>query len=371
MNRVYITGYDAISALGDNIQSMYNALVAGQSGINCLQNSDYTEDTIYAGIIPNLEGSAANRIQQLLQKAGTQIQAQLPAALNSSDVHILLSSTKGNISALGTEQPHEAALYTLAEYAKDIFQLNYTPTIIATACISGLAAIIKGTRLLQHGKYKYVVVIGVDTLSTFTFKGFQSFHALADGPCRPFDKDRNGINLGECAASIILSTEQPRGTVCEIVGGALRNDANHLSGPSKTGQELSDAIVAALTEANITPSEVGVISAHGTATPYNDEMESKAIGLAGAAHAPVYSLKSHIGHTLGAAGVIETIIGAKLLLNDTILKSLNFESLGVPEAIHISTETKKYVHHNFLKTASGFGGCNAALVVRKTEETEI
>jgi 3-oxoacyl-[acyl-carrier-protein] synthase I len=150
------------------------------------------------------------------------------------------------------------------------------------------------------------------------------------------------------------------------MGGSVSNDANHISGPSRTGEELNIAITKAMKEAKLfSPNDIDFISAHGTATIYNDEMEAKAITLANMQHIPTNSLKGYYGHTLGAAGVIEAIIAIHSLKEDIIIPTKGFENIGVTEPINICSNLQKTNLQNCLKTASGFGGCNAALIFGK------
>ncbi|HRQ49544.1 MAG TPA: beta-ketoacyl synthase, partial [Agriterribacter sp.] len=194
----------------------------------------------------------------------------------------------------------------------------------------------------------------------------RSFHAISDAPCKPFDARRNGITLGEAAATVVLSVHRPAGDCIQLSGGAVSNDANHISGPSRTGQELHDAIEAAVQEAGVDKGNIDFISAHGTATVYNDEMEAKAITLSGLQEVPVNSLKGYYGHTLGAAGLIETVASVHSLKANTILPTPGFETPGVTQPIHINRVLQTGLYHTCLKTASGFGGCNAAIIIQKT-----
>ncbi|HEX5026523.1 MAG TPA: beta-ketoacyl synthase N-terminal-like domain-containing protein, partial [Agriterribacter sp.] len=240
------------------------------------------------------------------------------------------------------------------------------PIVVSHACISGLVALITGMRLLQSGIYDHVVVAGADIITQFILSGFESFHAVSDAPCRPFDARRNGITLGEAAATIILSTQKPRGEDgIQLLGGAVSNDANHISGPSRTGEELNLAIEAAIQEAGINKMSIDFISAHGTATTYNDDMESKAITLSGLQSVPVNSLKGYFGHTLGAAGLIETAACVQSLKENMILPTHGFEEPGTAEPLRVSNVLQKGEYSTCLKTASGFGGCNAAIVLQK------
>ena len=146
-------------------------------------------------------------------------------------------------------------------------------------------------------------------------------------------------------------------------GGGNRNDANHISGPSRTGEGLYNAIQLALN--GVDSNKLAFINAHGTATPYNDDMESWAIERSGLAHLPVNSLKGYFGHTLGAAGILETIISGYALLDNTILGTAGYETFGVAKEITINKETQSCQGTSFLKIISGFGGSNAAICFEK------
>ncbi len=277
----------------------------------------------------------------------------------------ILATTKGNIELLG-QVPDERLL--LHHSAKVIAAYNYIPTqpvVISHACVSGVIALQHGLRLLQSGRYKHAVVTGCDRFSRFVLNGFQSFQAISDEPCRPFDAARKGISLGEAAATIILSAQKTEQVLGVLVGGATSNDANHISGPSRTGEELAAAITRAIIEAGISPQQVGMISAHGTATPYNDEMEARAFEHSGLLHSPVHSFKGYIGHTLGAAGVLESAMVLEALRHQMLIPSAGYEDLGVPKPINVTRKLQHATIDYALKTASGFGGCNAAIVWKK------
>ena len=166
---------------------------------------------------------------------------------------------------------------------------------------------ITGMRLIQSGLYDNLIISGSDLITSFIYSGFRSFQAISSRPCKPFDAGRDGISLGEAAATVVLSATKSSGAT-ELSGGSVSNDANHISGPSRTGEELWLAIRRALQQSGSNPADIDFISAHGTATRFNDEMEAKAIHLARLEAVPVNSLKGFYGHTLGAAGILESIV---------------------------------------------------------------
>jgi 3-oxoacyl-[acyl-carrier-protein] synthase-1 len=202
-------------------------------------------------------------------------------------------------------------------------------------------------------------------VTEFTVSGFKSFNALSPNPCKPFDARREGINLGEAVATLIVTNknELKNQSSMLILNGASANDANHISGPSRTGEGLLAAVN--MTLKNLTDIEIDTINAHGTATPYNDEMESIAFERAGLSEVPLNSLKGYYGHTLGAAGVLETIISIESAFNNRLIRSAGFETMGVSGKIEVIKEHTQKEIKTVLKTASGFGGCNGAMLLTK------
>lgn len=234
--------------------------------------------------------------------------------------------------------------------------------VISNACISGVSALVVAKRWIESGRYKRVIVAGGDILSHFITSGFLSFRSVSAHRCRPYDIQRDGLSLGEACGAVLLETQ---GNANHIIlsGGAISNDANHISGPSRTGDGLALAINQAMEEAGALPEDISFINAHGTATVYNDEMESKAIHLAGLSAVPVNSLKPYFGHTLGASGIIETILCIEQLKEGIYYGTLGYETLGVPMPITVYGTHQPMPMKCCIKTASGFGGCNAALVL--------
>jgi 3-oxoacyl-[acyl-carrier-protein] synthase-1 len=243
-----------------------------------------------------------------------------------------------------------------------------TPMIVSNACISGVLGIVYAQRLIEAGKFKHVVVSGGDLMSEFIVSGFQSFQSLSMQACKPFDRDRDGLTLGEGCGTIILSSEKASfhgSDPIKVLAGAGSNDANHISGPSRTGEGLFLAIDHAMKSSGLTASQIDTISAHGTATDYNDEMESKAFSSAGLEEVPLNSYKGYIGHTLGAAGVIEAAISLQSMKKNTLFRSAGYTHHGVSKNINLIEKTEKKEVNSCLKTASGFGGSNAVVIFQK------
>ena len=216
--------------------------------------------------------------------------------------------------------------------------------------------------LIKSGAIDHAIVSGVDVLSEFTLRGFNCLHAMSDQPCKPFDSERNGVTLGEGCGTVILSAEQSTANI-ELLGGASSNDANHISGPSRTGVGLQQAVRAAM-NASGHPA-IDYINAHGTATQYNDEMEAQAFHALGFSEVPIHSMKGYWGHTLGAAGVLE-VLGASLCMEQNLIyKSVGYTNHGLTLPLNVVQENERRHVSHCLKTSSGFGGSNTALVLKK------
>jgi 3-oxoacyl-[acyl-carrier-protein] synthase-1 len=285
------------------------------------------------------------------------------------DVLFVLSTTKGNIFLLDAAQkeeysPERIYLWHSAELIAEYFG-NYTPPVtISNACISGAYAMLTAQRALLSKKYKYVIVIGADMLSRFIISGFQSFKALSQSICKPFDENRDGLNIGEAAATVILTDKHEADLQADdivLTTGAIRNDANHISGPSRTGEGAFLALKNICSD-GVNTDELAFINAHGTATPYNDEMEAHAITRASLQHILVTCQKGYFGHTLGAAGEVESIISTRSLKERIVLKTYGFKTSGVSHQLQIVRQTQPINGNRCINMLSGFGGCNAALL---------
>ena len=282
--------------------------------------------------------------------------------ITSQRVAFVLASTKGNIQEL----EHGGVRVNLAESAQVISQrvgVTTMPIVVCNACISSTSAQVLALRLIESGTYDYVIVNGTDCLNKFVVAGFSSLKAVSPEPCRPFDMDRTGLNLGEASATMVLgrADAEHADTTWNIVGGAVRNDADHISNPSKTAEGCSRTIKTLSCEA----SELSLVSVHGTATLYNDQMEAVALQRNNLSEVPTLALKGFLGHTMGAAGILETIISLCCIEDGKTLPSKGFEELGVSAKVNISNAPIETKGHTLLKIISGFGGCNAALLLSK------
>ncbi len=240
------------------------------------------------------------------------------------------------------------------------------PITVSNACISGATAQMLADRLIAAGFYDTALVCGVDILSAFVLAGFDSFKALSPTVCRPFDIERLGLNIGECAATVVLTKDLSSDPdAWHIIDGCLNNDAYHVSAPVPSGDGVCRAIQKILTPE--LKAGLACVAAHGTATMFNDQMESKAIENAGLGELLTSALKPHYGHTFGASGIVESIITMCALDEGLILPVLGFEELGVSGKMHPCSQLEKTDKKSFIKLQSGFGGCNGAMIYAKAQ----
>ena len=369
MNRLAYWGHDyLVTSVGAGIDAHVNAIESYQSGLK--EESDANGESYWAGridwsAIPQIPG--ATPLENLMIEVGGKVLRAAKVEANSPRLGLILSTTKGNIDLLQSQADFDERVLpgVLAQRVAASLGITTTPQVVCNACISGLLTIILGSRLIASGTYDRVLVIGADLMSPFVISGFRAFKSVSSHICKPFDASRDGLSMGEACGAVLLTADpfECDAIPVAVKGGAVSNDANHISGPSRTGDGLYLAIREALDEAQVPADEVDFVGLHGTATVYNDEMESKAIALAGLSDKPVNSLKPYFGHTLGACGVIESILSVWQLRHKRLWATMEFESLGTPQPLLVSAW-----HHNLskssvcVKAASGFGGCNAAVV---------
>lgn len=367
-----------VSPLGTTSEANYLAVKSGKSELKRYEGKWNLPEPFVASLIdrPSLDDEfAAHNIddrftffEKVVILSACKALANAKIDASSEKVLFILSTTKGNVHLLDANEtgfPKERVLLgQAARQLTDFFHNPNQPIVVSNACISGVCAQIEAIRNLQGNRFEYVVVVGADVQSPFIVSGFQSFKALSSDPCKPFDAQRTGLNLGDAAATIVYARRDVVSASDWVAcRGAIRNDANHISGPSRVGEGSFRALKAALGDFN--PNEIAFINAHGTATPYNDEMESIAIERAGLSEVPVNALKGYFGHTMGAAGVLESILSMKAIDDHTVLATRGYNNIGVSHPLVLSNQNCPTEKRAFIKLLSGFGGCNAALLFVK------
>ncbi|CAD0006491.1 beta-ketoacyl-[acyl-carrier-protein] synthase family protein [Flavobacterium chungangense] len=376
IKEVYINETNCITPLGFDVESNIEAILRGDSGIQLHQDISLMPNPFYASIISDEKIKSAfekistetkySRLEKMMILALEPIIKNSKIELNSKTAFIL-STTKGNVTALqdhSEESFNNAHLDVLAKNVAHFFGFKTQPIVVSNACVSGILAVSIAKRMIQSELYDNIFIIAGDEVSEFVLSGFNAFQAMSDLPCKPYSKNRTGVSLGEAVAAVLISAEAGNAKI-KVIGDSSINDANHISGPSRTGEGLFRSIQNALKEAQIDSNKLDYISAHGTATPFNDEMEAIAFNRLGLQNVPINSLKGFYGHTLGASGLLETVIAIESTNQNMLFESKGFDEIGVSEPIHVIERNEAATINYFLKTASGFGGCNTAVIFEK------
>ncbi len=369
-------GDSMITPLGFSVEENFAAVMEGRSELRRYESLWNLPFPCFVSLIPDekLEAELARELsadviaslhtkfEKIALLSAVKAVKQSGIDPTSERVVFILSSTKGNVELLADEHSdlERVTPAHTAQLVARYFQNPNMPITVSNACISGLCAQIEAFRCLKSGQYDTAVVIGADVLSPFIVAGFQSLKALSDEQCRPFSANRRGLNLGEAAAAVVYQVAEDNVEGWQMLAGAVRNDANHISGPSRTGEGSYRALMSVLGESQLKANDLACLNVHGTSTMYNDEMESIAITRAGLADVPVNAMKGYYGHTLGAAGILETLLTMHAVDSGKVPATRGFDELGVSMPVKISSQHIETEKNAFVKLLSGFGGCNAA-----------
>ncbi len=376
---IEITANNITSPLGWSTEDNYLAAASGKSGLDRYDALWDVREPFVASLFSAEQWDAImlddrfTRFESLLVRSIAAALASADVDPSSPKVLLIVSSAKGNIELLDPDMPSpscrsrsEALLLGNAALAvASYFRMSNVPIVISNACVSGLSAQIAACRAICSGRYNIVIVAGAEVQSRFIVTGFQSLKALSSQTCKPFDIDRSGLNLGEAAATMIirrtLGDENADGWT--IGAYATCNDAYHISSPSHSAEGYYKALVSVMKD--VRALDVAMINLHGTSTLYNDEMEARALHRAGLADIPVNSLKGYYGHTMGAAGILESILSMRGIDAHTIFGTKGYSECGVGYAINISEKNRPTDKKMMIKTLSGFGGTNVAIRYQK------
>lgn len=400
--RVWITGLGCISALGDTVAEHLERLKAQRSGVGTIERLD----TRHKGTMPLCEVPHSDEaLQQQLTALGmtppasrTALLALIAARqawqqagspnLDTGKTGVFSGNTVGGMDRterffsdfLADAQTADASVLHTHECGDSTERIAHAlgasgmVATISTACSSAANAIMLGARLIRNGQLDRAIVGGVDALTKFTLNGFNVLQILDEQPSQPFDGERRGLNLGEGAGFLVLEAEHlaaPEQRLAELVGYANSNDAYHQTASSPDGTGAYAAMKGALDVANIAPTAVDYINVHGTGTPNNDLSEGIALQrLFGDALPPFSSTKAYTGHTLGAAGGIESVFSVLALLEQLIFPNLRFQT-PMPEldsAMIPETTLRAHPITYVLSNSFGFGGNTSSLVFKKAPD---
>ena len=359
MKKVVCIGESILSPLGATPAENFAAVCRSESALQRYEGMFGVREPFVASLMDRGPWIASGRafFDSIVIEAARRAVEAAGIDPSSPRTAFVLSTIKGNIEFIDTQ---DVTLSASARRLVDAFGNPNPAVVVSNACISGLAALLQGRRMLLGGGYDHVVVVGAEVQSRFIVTGFQSLKALSEAPCKPFDAARDGLNLGEAAAAVVLGFGE---SGWELVDGAVRNDANHISGPSRTGEGSYKALRYVLRQ--IALEELAFVNVHGTSTLYNDEMEAIAIDRAGLLDVPVNALKGVFGHTMGAAGILESILSMHAVDAGMVLPTRGFSELGVSRPVRVSAAAGQTDRQAFVKLLSGFGGVNGALLFKK------
>ncbi|WP_139855596.1 beta-ketoacyl-[acyl-carrier-protein] synthase family protein [Aequorivita sinensis] len=395
---VAITGMGIISAIGNNVAENFDALINQKKGITRVDNIKtiqreeimvgeikFTNDELIAqlGLPPENNFSRTAMLgviaaKEAITQAGiTDIKKYKTGIVSGTSVGGMDMTEKYYYEYLTEKEPQK---YIESHHAGDSTQKiaeqlgieESFVTTISTACSSAANAIMLGARLIKSGKLDRVVVGGADCLSKFTINGFKTLMILSDTFNTPFDENRKGLNLGEAAAYLVLESDkvvkaENKKVLAYVKGYGNANDAFHQTASSDNGDGATLAMKKALKVANLNPSDIDYINAHGTATGNNDLSEGRAILRIFKNEMPEFSsTKAYTGHTLAAAGAIEAVYSVLALQENVIFPNLNFKTQMKEFNLIPQTELKKKELNTVLSNSLGFGG-NCSTVIYSKE----
>lgn len=363
---IEVLSTNILSPLGETTAANLAAVLRGDSAVKlwsgrwglpyAFQSALFSDEQASRWMLPGQPRFVSLALASIKQALG-----EVPD-IDRRRTRLVLSTTKGNVEALTVSPSHDDAALppsASADMLDGQLGLDGHPLVVDNACISGLSALIVASRLLQSGECESVIVCGAEVQSAFIVSGFQALKAMSAHRCRPFDIERTGLNLGEAAATIILRRNESTTTRWRLEAGAMANDAYHLTSPSPKAEGAYRALESILQGHDA--QRLACVSAHGTATLFNDQMESVAIERAGLESVPVVGLKAYFGHTMGACGVLESALMMVALDQGVIPATLGYSERGVSAPIRVTTAPLPTQKKAFIKMLSGFGGSNAAV----------
>lgn len=398
--KVVITGIGVISALGSNKDEFWEGLINGRCGITEIDLFDVTNYRTRTGA--QIKGfnpekhfdkkhlKRMSRCDQIGVVAAREAIKDSGLDLDKADrkrIGVVLGAGAGGMLSV---EKYRKALYEgkrpqpslLIPYSTSVttdyialeFGFNGPRGTIATACSSSSTSIGYAMDMIRHNEAEIVITGGSDAMCTLTYAGFNSLRAVDPDRCRPFDKNRKGLSLGEAAAILILEDinhAKKRGAkiYAEMAGYGIACDAHHMTAPESSGEGAARTIMSALSDAGISPSDVDYINAHGTATYHNDIAETKAIKTVFGEYAykiPVSSIKSMIGHCLGAAGGIEAAATALTIYNGIIPPTINYSTPDPNCDLDYVPNTAREKDVNIaISNSLAFGGNNTTIVMKR------
>ncbi len=399
---VVVTGLGMLTPIGTGREQFWSALVEGRSGIGPVKSFDTSNYSVHLGAeiegfrpqdyVSELAPESIGRSSQLAIAAARLALSDASLDLNKIDLEragVCVGTTsgephfierfddhyvQGNLANVGQEFITRYPCHVVAGHVAGELGFGGETMMIATACAAGNYAIARACDLLSAGKAEAMLAGGADSFSRITYTGFARLGAIAPEVCQPFDRKRKGMVPGEGAAMLLLETKEQaiaRGAriYCEIGGYGLSCDAHHMTAAHPEGQGAVRAMRMALEQSGMTPEDVDYISAHGTGTPTNDRLETIAVKRTFGSQAykiPISSVKSMLGHTMGAASAIEAAVCALTIERGEIPPTMNWHEQD-PECDldYVPNVARQHKVRVAMNNAYAFGGTNSSLVLRE------
>lgn len=396
---IWITGFGCCSAIGLDKISSLKSLKNGVTGVTSLSNyASIFDGQLPVGQIKMSDVELKSLLQEINLKSPEYCRSTLLAALALKDLKtdintgikifqdaiLFNGSTTGSMKNtelvfenhyINKAMPPEytgktADIGVINRQLIPIFGFPQKSFTFSTACSSSSNAILSAFQMIRNGKIKSAICGGVDSLSKFTINGFNSLKNVSFDYCKPFDRDRTGLNLGEGAAYLLLETAEHahanyRKPIAILRGGANANEIYHATGSDPEGSGAFRVMNKAIQNANLLPNDIDYIHAHGTATLDNDLAEGRAINNIFGKRALFLSSKGFTGHTLAASGVLNIVFSMLGMQANQIWENLHFESIDQEIGISPLQTRKTLSHSNVLINSFGFGGNNNSLIISK------
>jgi 3-oxoacyl-[acyl-carrier-protein] synthase II len=375
MKEVWITEAGVVTAAGNSLEDTWRTMMTGRTVIRQMDRFPVTAYQSEVGaFIPDIKSSgAASLIHKIMYLLLDQMD-KVPA-----DSLLITASTKLGLDNLEkikqgvAADPKDMLPASITKWVATALGLKGHSLHINAACASSTVAVAQGAALISSGAAESVLIFCLDIITESVFSGFSAFQILSPFPSRPFDRDRSGLSVGEGGAFIMLmSAERARRQGClhkgNVSGAGISSDARHITAPDRTGAGLIRAVTGAMKTAGIKEKDIAGISAHGTGTIYNDLMELTAFQtIFGKDCPPIYSVKGCLGHTFGAAGGIEIALGTRILSSQTLPPTAGFVHPEQGAEGLVSAQPVSIKGDYLLTTNSGFGGINAAVILKRGE----
>lgn len=392
-SRVVVTGLGVITSIGEDLEVFWENCLDGMEGVTPIKENNLTLlQSTYGGQVHGFDPEkyvTKNHLNDIGRGSHLLIASMKEAIANSGLEYreykngaLVVGTTMGEVSTqethLNTKRGLESSyflkdqnnLHTLLSNASREFELKGQTYLIGNACASGNYAIITAFEKIKSGKNKVAFAVGVDPFSTVAYYGFHRLNAMTPKNCSPFDKNRKGMIVAEGAACLILedynhAVNRQATIYAEIAGYGISTDAHHITAPHPEGEGILKSMNMALASADITPSEVNYISAHGTGTLANDRVEGKAINKLFGSETPVSSIKSMLGHSMGAASAIESVACCLAIRDQIAPPTINFETPDDEILIDcIPNNARRFPINIALNNSSAFGGMNASVIFK-------